>query len=580
MTTLTILKRALDNHEYSSAARLVDANPTLLTQLENNSSLLDFYVRRSNSREILEWICSKLVEYKLPVDNFDDHKFTTTQVAYLNNWETPVRTLLPFTAQPNLRQWLAQRQLVCILGAKFLLDLNIRVDSNVVRGAEGGQTRESAHVLLSAVSYLLGNQSRYEQIKQAMHDFYQHSLSKSRAICFDIKRKVQQAHKPRVIFGSGYKGHAIIVSVKQQDNGNYQFTFYDSNTPELAGDFKSKARLFFNGDIAVVRRIEIPANQLKPTIEQLLKNANDDAQVVDQWFASLPKKYNTEYQYDQNILTNIENQEKNRCYWENSRFAIYDLFVDQFGANQGTQEFNALMSDINLKLVENFKKEFASQYNQDAISRIEKALHNKFNQPSLTSDILKYTAIGVAFIIGATLVAASIFSPIGIPTVFTLFTAAPLGLAGVIASFSAGLFLMLAQIVVPAMVKFVAAYTNGQIDQLGSEDAEIDLVFENEVQKNNAKLFPSNVHVKALLAADAKHQQEEKNVIVPAPVAKTKSTFSLKGVRSFFSSSKSKKEDKPAAKPTPVTVTKVDTLRDDLKNLWPLPSTALASRAH
>jgi len=222
------------------------------------------------------------------------------------------------------------------------------------------------------------------------------------------------------------------------------------------------------------------------------------------------------------------------------------------------------MTSINLELIKNFKKEFENQYNELAMSRLENAVQNKFTAPSLTTVIVKNLALFTAYVTGGTLVAASLLSSLGLPTIFNFFIAAPLGPVALLASFAVGLFIMTAQLAVPALLKLVARYSG----RFAPEPEMVDLVLEEEVEKNNIKLFSStNKVIAASLGTVANSQAEEK---IPAAVTeeKSKGGFFKNTFGRFFNNKN--KSTKPT--PLPVVAKEVPTLRDDINVLWPIPA--------
>jgi hypothetical protein len=376
MTTLNSLILALENQYYSAATSFINADPSLLEQrTEDNQTVLDYFCSRYNPA-VAEWLCQKLTSRGLSVDFYDEEERATIQNSYLNNNAEIVKILLKYTEVPHLREWLVQRQLIAILGINFLTQNSIKVNPIQAKSAEGGYIIESAHVMSSAITSLTEINDHYAGIDKSIINFYDNLRDSNQPTMLLDKLidQVNQPGNPRVLFSAGCIQHVFVVAIQKQKTGTYQFTFYDNFTKEDSYDFATYAGRLITGETPIVRRINVPEENLAELILTLLITKQQRMAEVYQWLDALPEQLGNPYQFDQNILMDTYNNESNRCYWKNSCYAVMDLFIDKFGVKQGIQEFNHFLQVIDLKLVENFKEAFKEHYDEQAINRLEKAV--------------------------------------------------------------------------------------------------------------------------------------------------------------------------------------------------------------
>jgi hypothetical protein len=373
MTKLATLLVALNDKDFANAEALINADPGLLRQRVAKLTPLDLFCRDSNAA-VVEWLCKKLTSLQMSVDIYDDSYSAPIHNSYSNSNVEIVKILAKYSEVSNLRNWLVQRQLVCILGANFLRQQNILLDTQQSKTAEGGFVIESAHVMCSAISHLMATSNRYYQIEESILNYYDNTCLKGQQsiLLEKLLDRVNQKDKPRVIFNSGFASHTFTVSIKQQQDSDYQLSFYDTNCPDEGFNLINNVRAWVTGEIAVIRRINVPADKLAEVVLKLISVKNKPEAEVYGYINSLPNMLNTSFTYEQNILVNTNYQEDNRCYWENPKYAVMDLFIDEFGVELGTQEFDKFLKSINLKTIENFKKTFTNQYDQQAIHHLEK----------------------------------------------------------------------------------------------------------------------------------------------------------------------------------------------------------------
>jgi hypothetical protein len=430
MTTIAALKQALDKQDYAQADVLINADPKLLLQPINEYVPLQYYCSQSNTVTV-EWLCQKMTSLNMSIDIIDLNDFLIIQDIYANNLGEMVKVLQKYSNAGSLRQWLVQRQLICILGANFLFENNITLTRQQALEAEGGIVCESAQVLCSAIKQLMATNDRYAEIQESIMNYYVNTYQEdnSEKLLTSIIDQVNQKNKPRVIFNSGHDKHLMSVSIKQQDDNTYQLSFYDANSPDDILSVINTIRFWVTGEVAVVRRINIPANKLTNVVEKLLSIKDQSASEAYGYMHKLHKLYKVSYEYDQNIY----NLEKSRCYWRNPAYAILDLFIDKFGIDAGVKEYNNFLTTINFKLLENFKTAFPNQYNEKAINNLEKALSTKQDiQAPKTYAIRAIFSLAVS-ILAAAVTVCSGWAAIGVPGWAALGAAlGPVGLAVVL----------------------------------------------------------------------------------------------------------------------------------------------------
>ncbi|MES2218249.1 MAG: hypothetical protein V4501_07550 [Pseudomonadota bacterium] len=571
MTTLAALFQALDNKDFNQANALIGSDVTLLAQRNAEQiTVLEYYAGKANL-VVTEWLCKKLTSLDMSVDIYDDFSnCALIQTAYANNSDEIVKILLKYTTLPNLRQWLVQRQLIAILGTNFLLQNNIKVSQQQASSAEAGYTIESTQILCSAITQLLKTSSQYAEIEEAVVNYYQNTWStdNSNKLTVSLIRRANQQNRPRVLFNAGCVGHTFAVSIQRQETGSYQLSFYDSNRPDSMLNFSNMARAYVNSEIAIVSRINVSADQLIDIVLKLLINKNKSEKEVSEWLASLPEKLNNPYQYEQNILVNTDTQEDSRCYWENPKYAVLDLFIDKFGVETGILEFNNFLVSINKKALENFKSEFKNQYDTGAVDRLESALSNTRSFQLPAAYAVKFVVSMLTITTGAALTIFSLYALQGVAS-FTFIATLLGGPVGLIAAATVGALLMLHEWVLPAVTNLI---TITMAFFKGSLEAEKSLL----INEDNKKVFTTSTEqLNSPLLASTKPEAEP--VAINTELAKT-NKYSFSNISRFFKNKKAKTNSPAAAKHTFFSSKKTAALmvKDDLNNLWKIPSNVAA----
>ena len=405
---------ALSTGDMTSANNIITDVPAILKfrRSDDGNNLLDIFAYASNI-QVISWLCVKMQSLGFSIDT-RNHNFSTIQRAYVEDRASVVEVLLKYTENPKLVPWYAQRQLVCIFGTDFLNN-NFTFDKNFANAAEGGLITESVQIMSSAISKFAETHPGYLGLAKNIRNFNRNSLgllSDTANIVANIMHRLDNRANPRVFFWSGYKNHVFSVSLKNNNNGSYQLTIYDSN---LLDEAKSNSlNLLFLNKSRFVKRINIPAAEVPVIINELARCHYKPAQEVKDFLNNLEQRFNNRFIYDENILLDLANIEKNRCYWVNVREAVRDMFVDEFGFDQGEKNFNNFMAFIALKVVSNFKQALDDKCNPLAVNKLERLAQKKVDNSTFWTasrkNIFKKVLAMTVFFIGLVL----LYVPIGI----------------------------------------------------------------------------------------------------------------------------------------------------------------------
>ncbi len=419
------LFKALVDEDFSLAARFIEENTAILkSRNDRGLTILDVF-SLYNMPDIVDWLCIKLQSLGMSIDLYNEDGFTTTQHAFIHGSAESVKVLLKYTTMPNLKEWFVQRQIICIFGTNFLSKNNFALDENHTISAGAGYVLESTQIMSSAICKFGEDDSRYVGIGKSIFNLNNTTrdqtagVVKPEELVADIIKRANYSNNPRVLFRGGYEKHAFIAGIKKNNNGSYQLSLYDAN--EVPKSISNILNVFFLHRSVFVKRINVPAEELPLIIETLIKHTSSPLEDVLSWLRKIPKTLNTSYDYDKNILFDIDKREKNRCYWENVKYAILDLFIDKFGVVDGERNFHNFLALIEAKSLDNFKKTFENRYNPQAINNLEHVARHKKNDASsqywtpARQNFVKKTVAAMLFITGLVFVATGFGAMLGVP---------------------------------------------------------------------------------------------------------------------------------------------------------------------
>jgi hypothetical protein len=253
--TAEALLQALTDRDFAQAAQLIEMNPAILKAREfNDKTIFDVFTFTKHS-DIINWLCIKFQSLGFSIDFYDDQGLTPITRAFLFGIAESVNVLLKYTAEPNLKEWLVLRQIICIFGTNFLHENNFSVKSTHARSAESGLTIESTQIMSSAICKFAEDDSRYAGIGKSILNF--NSTTRSDSVVEIIKR-ANHNDNPRVLFDSGYHKHSFIASIKKNSDGSYELRIYDDNEIPI---LKNYFNLYLLGKSLFVKQINIPAEK-------------------------------------------------------------------------------------------------------------------------------------------------------------------------------------------------------------------------------------------------------------------------------------------------------------------------------
>ncbi len=143
----------LTKKQFAESQKLINEHPNVLTYAHENATLLLEFACVRFEPTTLKWLCDVMLQRHFSVDKKNDGGLSVLHRAYLFGHHEALRILLPYSSEPHLKEWLAQRQLACVLGKKSLTAKRIVfANPNLFAVSEAGYEFETLLLLNSTIS--------------------------------------------------------------------------------------------------------------------------------------------------------------------------------------------------------------------------------------------------------------------------------------------------------------------------------------------------------------------------------------------------------------------------------------------
>ncbi len=254
------------------------------------------------------------------------------------------------------RSFYASRRLYYVFGGTKLKSTMADINQQ----SNGGIIDESISFLVTCLAAFIADKkpdqhANFETILKTLKSCLDNKNSTTADLVTHVKKGTP------ILVHSGFIGHALMALLRKQED-KYILSIMDRGAlSKVIPDTEN---------CHSIRRIEIPEHLLIWTLSELkkLKSSDADGNKTENFlFVKLPSKVNADYQSDDELQQKLSKDKL--CYFHAIKAALLELFVMQFGKEQGHKIYKEFTLYAREKSLESYQINVSKDYepNRDQV---------------------------------------------------------------------------------------------------------------------------------------------------------------------------------------------------------------------